>query len=186
MPTKRLPLPEILRNLLDVDPKTGRLWWRSRPVEMFESTKHQKRVAATWNSRWAGKEALTNIDNHGYRRGAVLGIDVRAHRVVWALVHGQWPEGEIDHVNGNRQDNRLKNLRCVPRTENRRNQKTPLTNTSGCIGVYFRTDTQKWEAKIGVNGKMISAGCFDSFEQAAQARKQAEIKYGFHPNHGRR
>ena len=108
-----------------------------------------------------------------------------AHRVAWALYHGKWPDKQIDHINGNPLDNRIKNMRVVSVRENGKNKKRPSTNTSGIIGVYWNKASSKWVAQIGVNRKTIFLGSYDNITDAANARQTAEKKYNFHPNHGR-
>lgn len=84
---------------------------------------------------------------------------------------------DIDHINHNKLDNRRCNLRIVYDYENLWNQKISKNNTSGATGVYFRKDTNKWFARIRVNGKEIYLGNFNTFEESLKARKEAEEKY---------
>ena len=109
----------------------------------------------------------------------------KAHRLVWLYVHGRWPK-EIDHINGDRADNRIENLREVTRSQNRRNSKKPSTNTSGHMGVYLNKKKGKpFRAGIWHNNRQIWIGSYNSIEEAVAARKAAERKYGYSPNHGR-
>lgn len=100
--------------------------------------------------------------------------------------NGTIPDGyQVDHINGIRSDNRIENLRIVKNSENSKNQKRKSTNKSGMTGVSWDTQTQRWRAHITVNGKMISLGRYIHKLDALTARKNAEIKYNFHENHGR-
>lgn len=110
---------------------------------------------------------------------------VYCHRIAWLLTHKKWPDGQIDHINGNRADNRLLNLRDVPLGENRKNMKKPKNNTSGHMGIGWDKSRNKWNVKIGVNGKTVNVGRFKELDDAIIARKAAEKEYGFHQNHGR-
>ena len=100
-------------------------------------------------------------------------------------MEGSYPPDQIDHINGDRADNRWTNLRHANNTENSRNTKIACNNSSGVTGVCFNKREQKWRAAIGNNGKVISLGDFDNFDDAVRARKEAEKLYNYHPNHGR-
>ena len=110
----------------------------------------------------------------------------RLHRFIWECFFGEIPEGmQIDHINHNRLDNRLCNLRLVTPTENCRNTKLPKTNKSGKIGVFFDKVNNKWCASYYVKNKRIHIGRFKKFEDAVAAREDMERKCGYHKNHGR-
>ena len=125
----------------------------------------------------------------GYKVGAISGFKniYRTHIVIWAMHNGRWPlDGmEVDHINHNKTDNRIENLREASRVDQNRNQSLHKTNTSGHAGVSYRKDKLKWRAFINENNKQIGLGHFDTKEEAIAARKKAEIEMGFHPNHGK-
>lgn len=177
---------EQLRELLRYDPQSGKMFWRPRDKSLFRDGKmtaeHSRSI---WNARYAGTEAFTADDGKGYLVGGIFGRTHLAHRVIWALVHGEWPTNQIDHINGNRADNRIENLRAATAQENAQNTKLPADNTSGVIGVSWRKRDSKWHASIKANGQAIFLGYFECFEDAVAARKAAEVKFGFHENHGR-
>lgn len=108
-----------------------------------------------------------------------------SHRLAWFLYYGKWPENHIDHINQDGCDNRIVNLRDVSRSENLRNARRSKSNTSGVTGVFWHKVAKKWHAQIVVKGVSIYLGLFEKIEDAAEARSEAEKKYGFHPNHGR-
>lgn len=186
MATKPLPTPEQLRQLLRYEPETGRLYWRERGPGWFTDGRHKAvDQCARWNNRLAGKQALSTVNHAGYYIGPVLSRNVLAHRAVWAIHHGEWPAETIDHINGDRTDNRLVNLRAVSQQENARNMRLSAFNTSGVAGVGYDKANKKWRAKIGApGGKTVCLGRYDRFEDAVAARKSAESKYDYHPNHG--
>lgn len=178
---KPLPTQEELHAMLRYDAETGKLYWKARPLSSFAS----ECVGAAWNTRRAGSEAFTARDRHGYKHGAIYGVSFRAHRIIWAMLSGSDPAGQIDHINGVRDDNRPDNLRVVGDGENRKNQKKPKDNTSGHIGVCWNKNAGKWVAEIKASGKRVYLGLFPDLPSAVSARKAAELKYGFHANHGR-
>lgn len=186
MAVKREITPELVRELIEYCPLTGALTWKSRGPEHFNcSTQSAEHSAKIWNSRNAGQPALSTKNGNGYLHGAIFGQTVTAHSVAWVIHHGAWPEHGIDHEDGDRLNNRIKNLRDVPDAENAKNQKRNRRNTSGVTGVSYFHRTKKWVAMIKGDGKVRNLGYFRTIEEAAAARKAAEKKYGFHPNHGR-
>lgn len=185
--SKDLPTYEYVSQRLSYDPETGVLTWKERPREMFATEGAFK----TWNIRHVNKQAGSLVHNRGYVkiRLSVFGKPLRltAHRVAWLLHTGSWPELHLDHINGDKQDNRIENLRQVTPAENARNQRLCSGNTSGHLGVDYRKDcpNRPWCAKIKVDRKSIYLGSYATKEEAIAARKEAERKYGFHENHGR-
>ena len=178
--TKELPPVELLRKLLRYEPETGKLFWRKRPREMFDSD----RIFKSWNSRLGGKEAFLINNGKGYLTGTIFYKTYKAHRVAWALHYGEWPKDQIDHINGNRSDNRVENLRDVRRKVNMRNQKRRRTNKSGYAGVAQRKNG-KWRATIWDKGKSNNLGTFEHFKCAVEARINAEIRLGYTDRHGK-
>lgn len=177
----------LLRRLLRYEPETGKLFWNSRePRDFVDGIQSAERVCLCWNARKAGKEALTALDKHGYFTGRFNRVGLKAHRAAWAITHGEWPPDQIDHINGNRADNRIVNLRAVTLQENARNKARRRRSASEYNGVSFDMRSQSWCARIGFDGKEMSLGHFNSAEEAAAARKGAERALGFHPNHGRK
>lgn len=167
--------------ILRADFDAGKLFWLPRPAEAFATEHH----ARTWNTRFAGEEAFSSLSNQGYRHGKIGGQTYKAHRVLWLLYTGEWPDDQLDHINGIRSDNRISNLRPVSNSENCRNQRMSLNNTTGVTGVVWHSSRNKWHARIKVDGKYRHLGLFESFELAVAARKAAEATFGFHENHGR-
>lgn len=173
--------PELVARLLRYDGATGKLYWLPRPTELFKSAGDAKR----WHSNFCGKEALTAINSEGYKIGVVHGRQCKAHRIAWVLAYGEWPAGEIDHLNGDRSDNRLVNLRDATRASNQRNAKMQSNNTSGVTGVYWWAERQRWRAEIKVDGKARHLGLFATKEEAAAARGAANEQFGFTDRHGK-
>lgn len=182
----RRPLPPqgYLRECLDYNPATGKLSWKTRPVSHFCSgAQTALHNCNAWNGAYAGKEAFTARSPNGYSTGGLDRVIYRAHRIIWKLVHGVEPE-DIDHINGDRADNRLNNLRAVTRSENMRNARLRSNNKSGVVGVHFCLKRKKWIAQIKGGAKQY-LGAFTSKAGAIAARRRAEREYGYHSNHGR-
>lgn len=158
---------EALQALFDYEPDTGRLVWKQRDRSL------------------GGKEAGGVDARMGYRRVRVAGRLVLAHRIAIALTLGEWPAGEVDHINGDRSDNRLANLRAVLRSDNAKNKARYSSNQSGAAGVYWHKQHRKWCAAYQANGKRTTLGLFASVEEAKSARIAALAAAGFHSNHGR-
>mgnify|MGYP003441599768 len=185
MAEKDLPSPDILRQLLTYDSDTGALLWRVRATEHFTECGHRaEHNAAKWNTRWAGRPALAAPHIAGYWAGAIFNKKFLAHRVAFAIYHDRWPIF-VDHINGDRGDNRIVNLREVTWRENHMNRRISPFNTSGQMGVSFNRNAQKWVAYIKVAGQHIHLGTFVDKIDAVAARRNAEAEHGFHRNHGR-
>lgn len=127
-----------------------------------------------------GKPCGQHVNCHnGYIKVFVNEKTLQAHRVIYAIVHGEMP-GEIDHINKDRADNRIENLRNVSHSVNIHNSRVPKTNTSGFPGVDWDARNRKWHARIMLNNQRVSLGRFEDFDEAVYARKMAKIRY--HPS----
>lgn len=116
-----------------------------------------------------------SVNGGGYLETRVNGYRTYVHRIAWALHHGAWPTKHIDHIDGNKLNNAIANLRDVPQHINVENQrKLHSNNTSGYTGVMWRTDKKRWCAVIQVKGKRMRKGGFDTPEQAHEAYLQAK------------
>jgi hypothetical protein len=173
MTPQPLPTPEELRQLLRYEPETGKLFWRERPRDFFGSA----HACNAWNARYAMKEALCALNNHGYLKGKVFYRTVSAHRAAWAIHYGQWPDLVIDHINGIPTDNRIENLRLATVAQNGANSVKPSHNTSGFKGVYWCKTWKKWKSAIKVAGKRRNLGTFTTREDAyaAYCKASAEL-----------
>lgn len=179
--TESLPKREFLESALDYDPESGELTWRTRTPDMFADSPRfsAESHANIWNGRNAGKPAFQRIQK-GYRAGSIDGSPALAHRVIWKLWTGDEPE-TIDHINGDKLDNRISNLRNVSQEENNKNSPIYRNNTSGWPGIT-KTKHGRWKVQIG-NGEYL--GVFLKLEDAIEARKRGEHVRNYHVNHGR-
>lgn len=177
-----LPTPEALRQLLTYDPCSGRFVWLPRQPDLFAGGKRPEVQCRIWNIIYANKEAFVGSDKMGYKVGRILDRNIKAHRVAWAYVHGEWPKGDIDHINGNPADNRITNLRVVSHAENMRNMKMPVTNKSGEVGIWKDPTSNSYVVRIG---KRMTVGRWQTMEEAKAARHAALKILHYHENHGR-
>jgi hypothetical protein len=113
---------------------------------------------------------------HGSKEYAV-------HRVVWAVVYGAWPETSLDHIDHDKRNNRVENLRLAGTADNQRNLSRYRTNTSGRTGVE-QLVSGHFRVRIGYKNRRICLGTYDTFEEAVAVHEAVLGVLGFHPNHG--
>jgi hypothetical protein len=162
-----LPSKEYFENYVAYDPATGVFVWRHRPD-----------APQGWNTRFAGKPA-GSVDFFGYTNIRIIVSTYKAHRMAWLFVHGEWPTLEIDHINGDRSDNRIGNLRQATRIQNMQNHKGWAKKTTP-KGVTRRDRYGKtvYLAQINPGGKRsVHLGTFQTVEAAAAAYAEASRKY---------
>lgn len=147
-------------DLFDYCPDTGVLLWKK-----------------------SGKIAGNISVSDGYISVYCRGRNYKAHRIAWLIMYGEWPI-QVDHVDHNRINNKISNLRNVSQTENSRNMRLRRRNTSGHVGVCWHKKGNKWMAYIHLAGKFKSLGLFSDISDAVAARNKASENYGFHKNHG--
>jgi len=131
----------------------------------------------------AGDKA--GLKNSLYPMITIHGNVYPAHNLAWLYIHGKMPNGVIDHQNRIKHDNRIINLLDVTEKQNNRNKPMLCTNISGFTGVNWEKTRSKWRATITIDGKTIHLGRYSDKKLAIKAREKANIKYGFHPNHGK-
>ena len=164
---------ERANELFHYDPSSGRLIWKK----------------VTTNRVKVGDDAGTLCKTTGYTNVVVDGRGYTVHRIAILLSTGVYGKGiQVDHINHDRADNRIENLRVTSHMKNMQNQSKRITNKTGVTGVcirYTRKGTLRYAATITVNFKPIFLGNYDTLEEAAVVRKSAEFLYGYHPNHGK-
>ncbi|ATR82752.1 Fis family transcriptional regulator [Pseudomonas sp. HLS-6] len=155
MKTNMIQLEELDR-LFTYEPDTGNLIWR-----------------ISTSSRAIAGSIAGSLKPSGYRVVCIEGVFYRCHRIAFAMHNRRWPEGEIDHLNRNRDDNRAVNLRDCNRTENSVNRGVHSNNRSGFKGVAFDRRRELWMASIKVSGKTIFLGRHKTPEAAHEAYQKA-------------
>jgi hypothetical protein len=129
-------------------------------------------------------EIATTEAGRGYLKFEWKGKKYYAHRLAWLLHYGEWPPKNVDHINGDKGDNRIANLRLCDHKQNGWNRPQPSHNTSGFTGVYFRPSSCKWYAQISVNRRKVYLGEHVKKYDAIIARKQAERRHFGKFRHG--
>jgi len=158
---------DLLNHLFEYDKETGNLIWKTRPT----------------NNVKAGDIAGSETEK-GYIRIAINHKKYRAHRLVFLMHKGYLPK-TLDHINGDRKDNRIENLRPATLAQNAQNRDISSRNKSGYKGVYWTKQTKKWRAEIETSGERLHLGYFDNVEEAAEVvRKAREELHGVFANHG--
>ena len=154
---------ETLRGLLDYDPETGEFRWRVNRGNRIK-------VGA----------AAGTVSSNSYAVIKINGMPFKAHRLAWLHFHGVWPEHQIDHIDENKSNNRISNLRDVPQSMNQHNAIKPRKDgTSGYRGVSWDKGKTRWRAQIEVNGQKQYIGLFDTPEAAHAAYLVAKLR--LHP-----
>jgi hypothetical protein len=126
--------------------------------------------------RKCGKRKTGTLNSLGYIKIMINKKEHKAHRLIFLYHHGYLPD-EIDHIDGDRANNLISNLRECTREQNTRNSKIPSTNKSGVKGVYWHTQHKKWYAQLTVSGKQMFLGLFDDLNNAKKTIDEYRLKY---------
>ena len=128
-------------------------------------------------------EVVGTLKNNGYLSVGFGDKEYLVHRLIWLYVKGYLPD-QVDHIDHDRLNNSWVNLREVNNTDNSKNTSVSSNSTTKVNGVSFMKSRNKYRATIVVNRKQVHLGLFEDINDAVKARKDADIKYGFHANHG--
>ena len=148
-----MPTQEQVKNLFNYNSKMGTITWTS--------------------GKFTGKEAGW-ISNAGYRKVCIFGRDYQAHRIVWLYHNGYFPENGLDHINRNKSDNRIENLREATQSCNMINTGVRADNKTGVKGVYYNKMQERWHPRITLSGKKHHLGFYKNFHNAVLARLAGE------------
>jgi hypothetical protein len=170
------PSPGEFAERLTYCPDSGNLLWRPKSGDTWRER--------AWNTSYAGTVAGSR-EVMGYLVVGVFGKLWKTHRIAWAIYYGEWPKEELDHINGDRTDNRIANLRAATRQENCQNLVTKQGVIRGHMAVHRHKKWRKWQARICVNYKRINLGMFDTPEEAYQAYLAAKAKLHKYDTSGR-
>lgn len=173
-----IPISE-LRRLVSYDPDSGEFRWLHRKPTDFPEGKGKPPdvTCAIWNKKYAGLRAFCTDNGCGHMRGRIHDSDYMAHRVAWAIFYGAWPDGQIDHINGIRSDNRIANLRVASNQDNSRNQRF-RGGSSRFKGVCYLPQRKRWLAYCSDDqGRRRSLRTHATEEDAARAYNDAARRF---------
>lgn len=152
---------DYVKERLSYDPDTGIFVWKRRPGF--------SRSIKAWNTRYAGKVAGCVYNSHGrnlfYVKTTIDNVRYDCHALAWYYCYGEWPL-LLDHIDGVGTNNKISNLRPLSHGDNIRKGRIQSNNTSGFKGVSFRRDTERWTARLKVDGKYKSLGSYSTKEEA--------------------
>jgi hypothetical protein len=152
MYTRKTLTQEYLKTILNYNPETGVFTWNQKTCQA--SRIQPGDIAGCTNTRYQ------------YIEITIHRVSYKAHRLAWLYVYGTWPKKHLDHINGNRIDNRLLNLR---ESTSRENQQNRIEHRNGhLVGSSFRKDIKKWQSTIVINKKKRHLGFFNTKEEAHQ------------------
>ena len=161
-------LSSYLTECVDYDQDSGFFSWRERPLEHFKQGRHGPEViAAAWNTKYAGKPAFCHQNGRGYLFGSINSKHYAAHRAAYAIVTGEWPSWTVDHINGNRTDNRFENLREATPAQQLMNSARKTGKVRG-VACHKRSGDVRFSASIRVH-----LGYFSTEAEAAEVYEKA-------------
>ena len=153
------PPPEYVIQAVSYNHETGELTWN-----------HRADMPKLWNTKYAGKPAFAAKDGRGYRRGAMTVGGRRfhflAHQIAWVVLRGKWADQLIDHIDGDKGNNRASNLREVTNSQNMQNGGMRRQNQAGLKGVSWNKNAKRWQSAIKKDGRSIHLGYYQTKEEA--------------------
>lgn len=167
MSNRRSITADYLRKVLTYSKETGVFRWKEKT-----------------SLRIVIGEVAGSVNREGYRKIQLRGNKYSASRLAYLHMTGNWPSGEVDHINHDKDDNRWSNLRDIPSHLNKLNKPLYAKNKTGVPGVIKERTCNRWKVTIKHDGNAVYIGLFETFFDAVAARKSAENLYGFHVNHG--
>ena len=160
---------EYIKSVLHYDQDTGIFTWKVNKSNM--------KIGSVAGNKHNSGYTYIKLDKKLYA----------AHRLAWIYIYGKSPVHYIDHINGNKMDNRLFNLREATNFQNQCNRKLNKNNTSGVKGISWDKQYNKWKVRLSVNSKKIILGRFYDFFEACCIVYSARNKlHGEFANHGSR
>mgnify|MGYP000845458502 FL=1 len=151
---------DILREFIHYNPIDGSFTW----------------IKSTYRKGSPERRAGHISKTTGYLRIKILGQEYQAHRLAWLITYGDWPIGEIDHIDLDKTNNRISNLREATRSQNNQNWPALSNNKSGYKGVSFHSKNGKWASRIRKDGVQRSLGYFRTPQEAHEAYAREATK----------
>ena len=163
---------EYLMEFFHYDPESGKF--------------HRTHFINRLGEKYPKMVEIKAVNHSGYLVTTYKKRLVKVHLLAHLYMTGEYPSKYVDHIDGDRMNNKWANLRVVEKVDNQRNQGVRIDNVSGRTGVYWYPPLGKWQAQIMCNGMKYHLGYFETVDEACAARKGAEALFGFHLNHGER
>lgn len=152
---------EIAKALFDYNPDTGLLTWKFTSQSIKEGEE-------------VGTDLSSPISNTKYRGVVIFRERYKVHRIIWLMQTGDWPKGDVDHIDGDGLNNKWDNLRDVTHSQNLMNAAVRSDSTSGYKGVSYDKARDRWYAYINIDGKRKMLGRHKTMQEAVNARQNAE------------
>jgi len=152
---------ELAKAMFDYDPLSGKLTWKFSGSQIVKGAE-------------AGTNMSTPASSTQYRSIKLFGLMYKVHRIIWLMQTGDWPKGDVDHIDGDGLNNRWSNLRDVTHSQNLMNAAVRSDSTSGHKGVSYDKTRNRWYAYINLNGKRKMLGRHMTKQEAISARQKAE------------
>lgn len=168
---KKLPDQQYLLECFNYDPDTGILTWKARPEHHFKSIGKMLSI----HKLWAGKP-VGYVGTKGHSYVHILSASYAAHRIIWKMWYGIDPPQYVDHINGDKTDNRIANLREATNNQNQMNQRrTTRISNIGVTGVSYHKRDKSYRAYMRINGENKHLGNYKNLQDAIKARQEAEL-----------
>lgn len=163
---------KLIKKIFDYNPENGEF------IRVLRMNKSRQWVPCR-------TKPSSNCANRGYTKVGIDGVTYYTHRLIWLWMTGEFPDGFVDHINGDQTDNRWSNFRVVNFSDNVKNTGLQKRNKTGHTGIYINKQG-RYFVNVRHQGRTIYLGSFDTLDEAIPIRKKAEQEYGFHSNHGKR
>lgn len=177
-------IQNIIKSCFDLNDRSKDRTDEESTILFLLETKYIVRVnsGCIWHKQKNDNFKLAGTtDKNGYRKMLINGKEQYIHRLIWLYCNGVFPRFETDHIDGNKSNNAITNLRDVTKSENQKNRKLRKDNKTGYNGVFYNKKTGKYQVTISLEGKQFNLGTYENIEEAIEARELSDIALGYTP-----